>query len=125
MADMHIPEGPFRTDRFDHRQHVKFAWTVLAEYETEAAERIIADEISAFADINAPGLYHETLTRFWVRLVAHTRAYGNADDRFDDHVQRFPILMDKRAPWKHFSAALLKSATARAVFVAPDLLPIP
>lgn len=96
---MHSPEGPFQTDRFDHRQHVKFAWTVLAEYETEAAERIITDEISAFADINAPGLYH--------------------------HVERFPILMDKRAPWKHFSAALLQSATARAGFVAPDLQPIP
>jgi hypothetical protein len=59
-------EGPFGTHRFGHRQHVRFAWTVLGEHEVEAAERIVTTEISAFAEINAPGLYHETLTRFWV-----------------------------------------------------------
>ena len=122
---MQHAEGPFRKDRFDHRQHVRFAWTVLGEHETEAAEAIITDEISAFAAINAPGLYHETLTRFWIRLVAHTRAHGSDDDDFDGHVQRFPILMDKRAPWKHYSGEVLGSAKARREFLAADLHPMP
>jgi hypothetical protein len=117
-------EGPFLKDRFDHRQHLKFAWTVLGEHGTEVGERIIADEIRSFAEINAPGLYHETLTRFWVRVVAHTRANGEFDD-FDSHVEHFPILMDKRAPWQHYSAELLDSSSARVQYLMPDLRPIP
>ncbi len=121
---MHHAEGPFLKDRFDHRQHVKFAWAVLSEHGTDVAERIIADEIRGFADINAPGRYHETLTRFWVQVVAHTRALGDGDD-FDTHVEQFPILMEKRAPWKHYSADLLGSSAARAEYVMPDLHPLP
>jgi hypothetical protein len=122
---MHHADGPFHNDRFGHRQHVRFAWTVLSQHGTEAAERIITDEISAFAEINAPGLYHETLTRFWVRLVAHTRVHDAGDNDFDRHVERFPILMDKRAPWNHYSAEVLQSATARTTYLAPDIRPVP
>jgi hypothetical protein len=118
-------ESPFRNERFGHRQHLRFAWTVLDEHGIEEAERIITQEIRAFAELNAPGRYHDTLTRFWVRLVAHTRAHGDNDDAFDRHVERFPILLDTRAPWKHFSDGVLGSATARTGVVAPDLRPIP
>ena len=68
------PEGPWRQSAFDHRQHVKFAWTVLGELSVEAARKTVADEIRAFADIHAAGRFHNTLTRFWVDLVAHTRS---------------------------------------------------
>jgi hypothetical protein len=122
---VHHEEGPFRQSRFDHRQHVRFAWAVLGECGAERAERVVTEEIRSFADVNAPGRYHETLTRFWLRLVAHTRAHGSLDEDFDHHVERFPILMDKRAPSKHYTAVLLGSDTARAEFVEPDLVPLP
>ena len=90
------PEGPWRQSAFDHRQHVKFAWTVLAE-SPDSGPSIIADEIRRFADVHAPGRYHETITQFWVRLMAHTRAAAGQDTDFQTHVTRYPILLDKTA----------------------------
>jgi hypothetical protein len=119
------PEGLFRATPFDHRQHVKFAWTVLSERPLGEAQAVVADEISRFAAINAPGLYHETLTQFWVRLVAHTREHSRPGTDFDTHVARFPILSDKSAAAKHYSRQLLDTPEARNRFLSPDLLPLP
>jgi hypothetical protein len=118
-------EGPFRATPFDHRQHVKFAWTVLSENPVDEAQTIVADEIRRFAEVNAPGLYHETLTQFWVRLVAHTREARPRATDFDAHLGEFPILVDKTAPTKHYSRQLLNAPEARTQFVAPDLRPLP
>jgi hypothetical protein len=98
---------------------------VLGELPVEAATTLVADEIREFADANAPGRYHETLTRFWVRLVAHTRAVGGGISDFGALVGRFPVLMDRNAPRKHYSEQLLFSPEARSNFVEPDLRPLP
>jgi hypothetical protein len=117
-------EGPFRQSRFDHRQHVKFAWSAVRELGPERAEALISDEIERFAAQHAPGRYDQTMTSFWVRLVAHTLEVEEAET-FEEHLARFPILLDKRAASMHYSDELLWSGAARARFVAPDLLPIP
>ena len=121
---MSHPEGPWQQSVFDHRQHVKFAWTVLGET-PESAPSLIADEISRFADVHAPGLYHETITQFWVKLVAHTRAADGEGTDFDGHVSRYPLLLDKNALRKHYSSAALNAPGARSAFVEPDLLAMP
>jgi hypothetical protein len=118
-------EGPFNRRPFDHRQHVKFAWSVLEEMSVVEAVEVVSSEIREFAAIHAPGKYHETLTQFWVHLVAHTRAQGEADADFDEHVKRFPILMNSSAQKLHYSPDVLVSEFARKEFVEPDLLPIP
>ncbi len=110
---------------FDHRQHVKFAWAVLGELPVEEAASVVAGEIREFADRNAPGRYHETLTRFWVELVSHTRSVAGQSKDFDAHVEDFAVLMDKSAPRRHYSDAFLHSARARSTFVEPDLRPVP
>jgi len=58
-------------------------------------------------------------------LVAHTRAVGGGTDDFAAHVGRFPVLLDKSAPRKHYSESLLFSSQARSAFVEPDLRPLP
>jgi hypothetical protein len=121
---MSHPEGPWQQAVFDHRQHVKFAWTVLGE-SPESAPRIVADEIRRFADVHAPGRYHETITQFWVKLVEHTRAVDAQDPDFDTHVTRYPVLLDKGALTRHYSSAVLSAPRARSVFVEPDLVPLP
>lgn len=118
-------EGPFNRHPFDHRQHVKFAWSVLHEAPEAEAMEIVRSEISEFARLHAPGKYHETLTQFWVRLVAHTREHAVADDEFDEHLERFPILTNKNAQDHHFSTDVLWSHRARTSWVEPDLLPMP
>jgi hypothetical protein len=118
------PEGPWRQSVFDHRQHVKFAWTVLGE-SPESAPSIIADEIRRFADVHAPGRYHETITQFWVKLVAHTRSAARQENDFETHVSLYPVLLDKGALKNHYSSATLDSPRARSEFLEPDLVPLP
>jgi hypothetical protein len=121
---MSHPEGPWRQSVFDHRQHVKFAFTVLGE-SGASAPSIVADEIKRFAALHAPGRYHETITQFWVTLVAHTREVAEQSSDFDSHVARFPVLLDKSALTRHYSGSALGSDDARSIFVEPDLLPLP
>jgi hypothetical protein len=118
-------EGPLMKWPFDHRQHLRFAWAVLSELPTEDAIELLGSEIRAFAETRAPGKYHETMTQFWVRLVAHTRSIDRDPSDFDAHLQRFPILLDAQAPTRRYSSVVLGSHKARAAFVPPDLLPIP
>ena len=108
------PEGPWQQPVFDHRQHLKFAWTVLSESRAEDTSMLIADEIRSFADVHAPGRYHQTLTQFWIRLVNHTRTVGDRSVDFSAHLTRFPLLLDKNTPKKHYSGELLWSERARA-----------
>lgn len=117
------PEGPFSQARFDHRQHVKFAWTAVRELGSTGAEALVSKEIHDFAAEKAPGKYHQTMTSFWVRLVAHTLK-ADASGDFDEHLARFPILLDKTACSRHYSAELLSSSDARVRLVAPDLAAI-
>ena len=119
------PEGPWEQPVFGHRQHLKFAWTVLGELPVGAAATAVADEIRAFSDVNAPGRYHETLTRFWVKLIANTRSKEDGGRDCSAHMERYPVLLDRHAAEKHYSGALLSSPRARSTFIEPDLRPMP
>jgi hypothetical protein len=118
------PEGPFLQARFDHRQHVKFAWSAVRDFGAERAEQHVSDEIREFAARHAPGKYHQTMTSFWVRLVAHTLDVDDSGS-FDQHLARFPVLGDKRAAWLHYSQDVLGSDEARERRVAEDVRPLP
>ena len=118
-------EGPFVRRPFDHRQHLRFAWAVLSEFGTDGAIEVVGSEIRAFAALRAPGKYHETMTQFWVRLVAHTRSIDGDPGDFDAHLRRFPILLDAAAPARHYFAAVLSSNEAARAIRPPDLLAIP
>ena len=124
-AMVHHPEGPFQASRFDHRQHVRFAWSVLTEVPGPVGASIVADEIRDFAAVRAPGRYHETITQFWLRLVEHTIQHAREADEFDQLLIDFPILTDATAPLHHWSREALWSAHARTEFLAPDLVPLP
>ena len=125
ISSMAHEEGPFNRRPFDHRQHVKFAWSVLEELPVPEAVDLVGAEIREFAALHAPGKYHETLTHFWVYLVAHTRAHGDVRADFDEHLARNQILMNSSAQRFHYSPAVLTSQRAREEFVGPDLLALP
>jgi hypothetical protein len=117
-------EGPFISKPFDDRQRVRFAWSVLAENPGPPGEAIVADEIGEFANVAAPGRYHE-LTRFWLRLVEHTVELARCPHDFDELLAEFPVLLDKTAPRRHWSSDALWSNKARAGFLEPDVAPLP
>jgi hypothetical protein len=113
-------------DEFRHRGHLRLAWLILSRHRKDQAERIVAREIQQFAIANgASGKYHDTLTRFWVRLLGH--AMENAPDvrSIDELLARFPFLLDKSLPYRHWRGETFNSDLARRGWVDPDLVPMP
>jgi hypothetical protein len=70
--------------------------------------------------------YHETITRFYMRVVGHfvEQEEGGGDwaERANRLVARYG---HRELPLRHYSEARLKSAEARAGWVEPDLLALP
>ena len=119
-------EGALAGDEFRHRGHLRLAWLVLSRHSRIEAENIVAREIQQFAVANsASNRYHDTLTRFWVRIVGH--ALENAPDAqsIDELVGNFPFLLDKGLPFRHWRGETFNSDRARAGWVEPDLAPLP
>ena len=113
-------------EEFRHRGHLRLAWLILSRHGRRLAEQIVAEEIQRFAEANgASGKYHDTLTRFWVRIVGH--AIENAPEArgIDELLARFPFLLDKSLPYRHWQGETFNSDRARVGWVEPDLLPLP
>ena len=119
-------KGALTDDEFRHRGHLRLAWLVLSRHRREEAENIVSREIQQFAVANgASGRYHETLTRFWVRIVGHAMENAPETGTIDELVAKFPFLLDKSLPYRHWRGETSNSDRARAGWVEPDLLPLP
>jgi len=70
-------------------------------------------------------MYHETLTQFWVRIVAYMTRERPDIAEFDVFIETFPQALDTRLPHRHWRHDTLWSAVARAAWVEPDLLALP
>ena len=113
-------------EEFRHRGHLRLAWLVLSRHRRDEAESIVAREIRQFAVANgASGRYHDTLTRFWVRLVGHAMENAKDAGSIDELLARFPFLLDKSLPYRHWRGETFNSDRARAGWVDPDLIPLP
>ena len=78
------------------------------------------------AHLGVPGKYHRTLTEALVRLMAASGAASPALSWEAFRVANPQLMEDARSLLaRHYSDALLASSEARAVFVAPDRLPLP
>lgn len=112
-------------EKFGHREHLRMAWLVIDRHGPELAAEIACDGLRRMAATQGQSvLYNETMTRFWVRLVAHVRDAKGPLDGIDQAIEQMPLLMDKSLPFRHWSRELMFGAEARAGWVEPDLLPI-
>jgi hypothetical protein len=119
-------EGNLPGDEFRHRGHLRLAWLVLSRHSRSEAESIVAREIQQFAVAkSASGRYHDTLTRFWVRLVGHAIENAIEVGSIDHLLARFPFLLDKSLTYRHWRANTFNSDRAHAGWVEPDLVPLP
>jgi hypothetical protein len=119
-------EGNLPSHEFRHRGHLRLAWLVLSRHSRGEAESVVAREIQQFAIANgASGRYHDTLPRFWVRLVSHAMENAPGAGAFDELLARFPFLLDKGLPYRHWRADTFNSDGARAGWVESDLVPLP
>ena len=121
FMDGTLPPGQFR-----HRDHLRLAWLLVRRLGPEPAGVAVAAGIQRFAAAHGQAAkYHETVTRFWVRLVGHVaRAHPELDD-FEAFLAAFPHLLDKELPFRHWRRETMLSTEARAHWVEPDLLALP
>jgi hypothetical protein len=111
--------------RFGHEDHLYVAWRLVRERGADEGGRLFAEGLRALTEQHGQsGKYHETLTAFWLRLVAHCVADAPALGDFDAFLTTYPLLSDSSTARRHWSDDTLWSAEARSGWVAPDLLPL-
>jgi hypothetical protein len=110
-----------RLDSFKHIDHIRMAWIYLVAYDFERAMQFITSGIKNFAAIkNVTGLYHQTITLFWVYMVAGAVDQTPATD-FAEFISRNPQLTRKDYLFEFYSKELVTSDAARKAWISPDL----
>ena len=114
--------GEIDVDAFDHEAHVYVAWLYLEQFPPEqAADRFCAALRRLTERLGLSGKYHETISRFFLQLIADRRdaAPGDAWPAFrrknEDLCSGAAALLDR-----HYSRELLSSDRARVEYVTPD-----
>jgi hypothetical protein len=106
---------------FPHRHHLSVAAVYLFPGDFEWALDRMRSSLQRFAAHHGvSGLYHETLTRFWLLQVNQqldrSLCLSSAVSRV------IAELNDKTLSQKFYSAELLKSQAAKEQWVEPDLI---
>ena len=119
--------GRIRPESFDHRAHIRLAYTYLVENDPDGALTLMRSALGGFIARNGipASKYHETLTRAWILAVRHFMANGPATPSADAFIASNPRMLDGKIMMTHYSAAALFSPEARESFVEPDLQQIP
>ncbi len=111
---------------FHHRDHLRLAWLAVRRHGGNAAEEVVTAGIQRFAEHYSHGpVYHDTITRFWVRLVAHAVSHRPEIVDFDEFLAAYPPLLDKSTPLRHWSREAMFAPDARAAWRDPDLVALP
>ena len=105
---------------FHHASHLHVAWVYLDESSSvQQAANKMRNMLRQFAAAaGKPEKYHETITLFWVHLLAHAASRA---ERLEDIVHANPQLLEKNFPLAYYSPERLFSDEARTSWVEPDL----
>jgi len=110
-------------EEFHHRDHLAVAVVYLYSADIEIAMDRMRASLKRFAAHHGvSGLYHETLTRFWLRQVEMRRDRGLC---LRDAVRSIQErLSDKNLAFEYYSRERIDSQEARATWIEPDLRPL-
>jgi len=117
-----LESGEIDAVEFDHEAHVYLGWLYVREYPLgEAIGRFTTALRRLTARLGVPGKYHDTISWFYLLLIAERRNAANEESWFafrrnnDDLFNRDDNLLAR-----HYSDELLWSDRARHSFVLPD-----
>jgi hypothetical protein len=112
---------------FTHVAHIAVALSYLNELPADKALAQMRKNIRAFAAHHGvSGLYHETLTTFWMKLLDHVAANADVDLPLWQRINSIVAKWGTSAPVKaHYSPEVIQSKTAREKWIPPDRLPLP
>lgn len=118
-------DGTLDAEDFDHEAHIYVAWLYLQCYPLhEASARFIAALKRLTKQLGIPGKYHETITWFFMLLIAERRNLLETDDWHSfcrHHCDLFARGNDNILN-RYYSSELIGSDRARRSFVLPDKL---
>jgi len=119
-----LEEGTLDVDNFDHEAHIYVAWLYLAEFlPADAIARFSAALKRLTAKLGVPGKYHETITWFFMLLIAERREAIHSEDWLAFRQGNADLFAsDQDLIGRYYSSELLGSTRARRTFVMPDRL---
>ena len=116
--------GDIDAATFDHEAHVYLGWLYVNEFPlTEAIDRFTRALRRLTERLGVPDKYHDTISWFYLMLIAERRAAASDDTWFcfrrdnDDLFRRNENVIDR-----YYTRELLFSDRARRSFVLPDRL---
>jgi len=119
-------EATILPSQFHHCAHIAVALTYLAEAPLDDATVRMRQTLQKFTQRHGVNVYHETVTRFWMKLLDHLATTHYRDmplwRRINLIVERW-IAADPIAA--HYSRSVISSHAARESWIAPDRLPLP
>ncbi len=117
----------FPIEAFDHRAHLRLAYTYLADRSVEQSYTAMKSSLQRYLVHNGidPSKYHETITRAWILAVDYFLSKTGRSASSDDFIDLNPVMLDSNIMLTHYSKGLLFSEEAKLSFVEPDLDPIP
>lgn len=109
---------------FDHEAHVYLAWLYLQEFPlTAAIERFSAALRRLTLKLGVPGKYHETITWFFMLIIAARRKDQPANDWPQFKADNGDLFSkEQNVLHRYYSKKMLASEEARRSFVLPDRL---
>ncbi len=109
-----------RKEAFHHRDHLTVAVVYLYAGDFDAAMDRMRASLKRFAEFHhVNGLYHETLTRFWLQQVEKQMDRGLC---LRESVRKIQSeLTDKNLPFEYYSRERVDSQEAREQWLLPDL----
>ena len=107
-------------EEFHHRDHLAVAVVYLYSTDLEAAMDRMRATLKRFAvHHGVSGLYHETLTRFWLRQVEKRLDRGLCLRESVRSIQE--QLSDKNLAFEYYSRERIDSKEAKEKWLKPDL----
>jgi hypothetical protein len=119
FEDLSLPAENFR-----HEDHLRLAWHITGQCSlNESIERFVKG-LKRFADHNGvPGLYHETVTLFYLYEIYARRHRLPATQTWEDFRSHNTDLFVSHREFiaRHYPEELLNSTAAKEHFIPPRL----
>ncbi|MFA6957467.1 MAG: hypothetical protein WC538_16470 [Thermoanaerobaculia bacterium] len=110
-------------EEFPHREHVRVAWIYLRERPLHEVLDRFPRHLRALANaLGAAGLYHETVTWFFLMLVHDRIARNSCVESWDRFADANPDLMDRSSEvmTRYYKEQTWQSPLAKERFLLPD-----
>lgn len=117
--------GTIDPDLFDHEAHVYVAWSYVQDYELkDAIVRFCSALRQLTIRLGIESKYHETITWFFIILIAERMSTRRSDDWHSFKCQNPDIFATGPSiVGRYYSRERLDSDLARRQFLLPDRLP--